>query len=132
MEGVGPGGGEAGGGLGGTLREAALLQEGKGLDPMFFVQLPEGLRQFLAITQGREERGGGIALEQAEQLSINWIWRRIPDFYVYSQLYEPELTLDTLSDDKTTRMKQLWQEANRMRNRLQGMVDELKVMSKNQ
>jgi hypothetical protein len=66
------------------------------------------------------------ALAQAEQLSISGILGRIPDFYVSSAVYEPRLTLETLSRNKKTRTRQLWTEADRMRQEMIVMLDDLK------
>lgn len=65
------------------------------------------------------------ALAQAKQLSISRVFGRISDFYVYSELYEPELKLEDLSEDLETRKKQLWKEAERMRQRMIAMLEEL-------
>lgn len=65
------------------------------------------------------------ALGQATKLSISRIFGRIPDFYVSSEMYEPELKLEDLSEDRETSRKQLWEEAERMRQRMIAMLDEM-------
>ena len=67
------------------------------------------------------------ALEHADQLSISGVFGRIPDFYVSSELFEPELTAESLAEDRTTRDKQLWVEAERMRLQMVRMLEELKA-----
>ena len=65
-------------------------------------------------------------LQQANQYSMHWMTRRIPDFYVYSKKYEPLLKKEDLHDDLTLRKEQLQKEADRMRHTMQAMVNELK------
>lgn len=67
------------------------------------------------------------ALEQAARLSISGILGRIPDFYVASELYEPELTAEMLSPDRATRDRQLWTEADRVRREMVRMLAELEA-----
>lgn len=67
------------------------------------------------------------ALEEAKQLSVSGFFGRIRDFYVASELYEPELTAETLADDRETRDEQLRVEAERMRLQMVRMLEELKA-----
>lgn len=64
--------------------------------------------------------------EKAETFSMQLPPRRIKDFYVYSKFYKPLLKADDLSDDEDIKIKQLWTEAERMREEMQKMADELK------
>jgi len=65
------------------------------------------------------------ALADAKQLSISGIFGRIPDFYIASEKYEPELTRSSLAEDRAERDRQLWAEAERVRTRMQRMQDRL-------
>ncbi len=62
------------------------------------------------------------ALSVAERISIGGIFGRIPDFTVATELYEPELTLEALSDDRETRDEQLRVEAERVRSQMKRML----------
>lgn len=66
------------------------------------------------------------ALESAERLSISGFFGRIPDVYVASELYEPELKVEDLAEHRATRDEQLWREAERMRGEMIRMLDGLK------
>lgn len=65
------------------------------------------------------------ALEAARQLSISGVLGRIPSFTVASEIYEPELTVEKLAEDRRIRDEQLWAEANRMRLEMVRMLEEL-------
>ena len=71
------------------------------------------------------------AIESADQLSISGIFGRIPHFTVASEIYQPELTAEELSDDRETRDAQLWAEANLMRDQMIRMLDELRASPPN-
>jgi len=62
------------------------------------------------------------ALAAATQLSVSGIFGRIPDFYVASEIYEPELTAEALAPDRAARDQQLWAEAERMRAQMTRML----------
>lgn len=63
------------------------------------------------------ERGGHFTLP---------LWPRpIEDFRMKCEIYEPELKLEDLSGHRRERLDQLWQEAERVRHRMQEMVDSL-------
>ncbi len=67
------------------------------------------------------------ALENAQQLSISGVFGRIPDFTVATELYDPELTVETLAEDRTTRDRQLRVEGERMRRQMIRMLEDLKA-----
>ena len=52
---------------------------------------------------------------------------RIPNFYVASELYEPELTAAELAPDRASRDEQLWAEAERMRLQMVRMLEGLRA-----
>jgi hypothetical protein len=65
-------------------------------------------------------------LEKAENFSIQLPPKRVKDFYIYSKIYKPVLKAEDMSDDEDVRLKQLWIEAEMMREEMQKMIDELK------
>jgi hypothetical protein len=67
------------------------------------------------------------ALENAAQFSISGLFGRIPDFYVASEVYEPELTAAMLAEDRATRDNQLSAEAARMRLQMIRMLDGIRA-----
>ena len=66
------------------------------------------------------------ALEAARQLSISGAFGRIPDVYVASELFEPELAAEALAEDRGDRDEQLRVEGARVRRQMMRMVDALK------
>ena len=67
------------------------------------------------------------ALEHAAQLSVSGMFGRIPDFYVASEVYRPELTAAELAPDRAARDEQLRVEADRMRGEMIRMLAELRA-----
>ena len=67
------------------------------------------------------------ALEEARRVSISGIFGRIPAIYIATEVYEPELTVDDLADDRERRDEQLRIEGDRMRRRMMGMLAALKA-----
>ena len=51
--------------------------------------------------------------------------KKISVFRMMGEIYQPSLTLDTLSDNRATRKAQLWAETEIVRSRMQGMFDSL-------
>ncbi len=66
-------------------------------------------------------------LEAATQLSLSGMFGRIPDFYVASEVYQPELTAAMLAPDRATRDQQLWREADRVRREMMRMLDQMRA-----
>ena len=67
------------------------------------------------------------ALNAAQQLSISGLFGRIPDVTIATEIYEPELTLKDLAEDRERRDVQLRIEGDRMRRQMMRMVDTLKA-----
>lgn len=67
------------------------------------------------------------ALEEANHLSISGVYGRIPDLYVATELYEPELRVTDLAQDRASRDEQLRVEGERMRRQMMRMVDSLRA-----
>ncbi len=65
-------------------------------------------------------------LDQAEQVSISGIYGRIPELYVASEVYEPELKVEDLAEDRATMDEQLRVEGERMRAEMIRMLEALK------
>jgi hypothetical protein len=66
------------------------------------------------------------ALARADRISISGMFGRIPDFTVATELYQPVLTRDALSDDRATRDEQLWAEAERVRSQMKRMLADIR------
>jgi hypothetical protein len=67
------------------------------------------------------------ALARAERISVSGLFGRIPDFTVATEIYEPELSREALSDDRSTRDGQLWLEADRVRAQMKRMLADLRA-----
>ena len=51
--------------------------------------------------------------------------RRVPLFRIFLKLYFPELKAEALSEDEDLKMMQLWQEADKVKDQMQKMVESL-------
>lgn len=67
------------------------------------------------------------ALVRADQLSVSGIFGKIPELTIATELYEPELSRDALAADRAHRDEQLWAEADRVRERMKGMLNEIRA-----
>ncbi len=76
----------------------------------------------LAVTIPFLDKLDEEALENAAKISFSVIFGRIPDFYVASEIFEPELTVAMLAEDRATRDEQLSAEAARMRQQMIRML----------
>ena len=85
------------------------------------------LVRFLALRIPFLDKVDEAALGRARQLSVSGLFGRIPDFYVASEIYEPELTAAALARDREVRDEQLWREAGRMRRQMVRMLEDLRA-----
>jgi hypothetical protein len=67
------------------------------------------------------------ALDAAERLSISGFFGRIPNLYVATELYEPELRLEDLSEKREVRDEQLRIEGERMRRHMIALLESLEA-----
>lgn len=98
-------------------------QRSVAIDTSWRKRLVKRLALKIPFLEGLDEN----ALETAAQLSVSGIFGRIPDFYVASEVYEPELTGAMLARDRAARDEQLWVEADRMRLQMERMLAGLRA-----
>ena len=111
-----------------------ILMVGKGFERwQRGVSIEEGwkkrLVKRLAVKVPFLDKLDEATLARAAQISVSGIFGRIPDFYVASEVYEPELTAAMLAQDRASRDEQLWAEAKRMRLQMVRMLEGLRAAS---
>lgn len=98
-------------------------QRNVSIEPRWRKRLVKGLALRIPFLDKLDDE----ALAQAEAISISGLFGRIPNFTVASELYEPELTCEALSDDRATRDEQLRVEAERVRIRMIRMLADIRA-----